>query len=194
MYNENNAYKELSKCIEKEYIENIEKAIYAVLEEVAGFEDCRRSANLQAVLTEEEFKDFEKHGEKLAQMTDKMIELFNDEKYIEAAIEYQAMYTPSDALNSVYQEVVNRIEGEHTMDYINIPYITFINSFGEEELRYDYWETLAVLESEAVWYVSWLDNKNTRRFIPCKSKLDAQRVVMSTKGLGRDNIFNKMSK
>ena len=185
-------YKELGELIEKEYIKNIENAIEDCIKEVQGFEDCRRSANLQAVLTMDEYKDYEDNGLRLTEMVDEMIVLYDECKYLEAVSLYHEMVVTSDKMNEYYEEVVRRIESDEVEQYLNINYLLFINKFGEDELRYDYWETMDVVMSPDVWYISWLDDTNTRRFISCDSKINAMQVVMSEPGLGKDNIFCKM--
>ena len=185
-------YKELGELIEKEYIKNIENAIADCIKEVEGFEDCRRSANLQAVLTMDEYKDYEDSGLRLTEMVDEMIALYDECKYLEAVSLYHEMVVPSDKMNGYYEEVVRRIESDEVDQYLNINYLVFINKFGDSELRFDYWETMDVVMSPNVWYVSWLDSTNTRRFISCGSKIDAMQVAMSEPGLGKNNIYCKM--
>ena len=97
-----------------------------------------------------------------------------------------------DDLDEIIEAISDRLEEEENtseLKHVNVPYIMFITKF-DDEVNFDYYETMAIVESNCTHYISWLDEDGVRRFVAANSKIDAMQMAMA-KGLGRDSVYCK---
>lgn len=184
--------KVLSEGLENEFKEKLDKALDHMVEYHEGYLEVKTSANLQAVIKSEEFQKFDELGHHLYGLIKKALDRYDEKKYYEAALLLIKAASIKDGIDEICRIVSDRLEEEENSNeikHVNIPYIMFITKFNDE-INFDYYETMSVIESDCSHYISWIDKHGVRRFSVANSKIDAMQMALS-KGLGRDSVYCK---
>ena len=184
--------KTLEEALEKEFVEKVEKALETLESYHKEYEVVKTSANLQAVIKFEEYQQFDKLGAYLIGVLDKARDRYEEMKFYESALLLTKASMIKDDLDKIVEAISNRLEEEENsseLKHVNVPYVMFITKF-DDEVNFDYYETMAIVESNCTHYISWLDEDGVRRFTAANSKIDAMQMAMA-KGLGRDSVYCK---
>ena len=184
--------KTLEEALEKEFVEKVEKALQTLENYHKEYEVVKTSANLQAVIKFEEYQQFDKLGAYLIGVLNEAKNRYEEMKFYESALLLTKASMIKDDLDEIIEAISDRREEEDNtseLKHVNVPYIMFITKFADE-VSFDYYETMAIVESNCTHYISWLDEDGVRRFVAANSKIDAMQMAMS-KGLGRDSVYSK---
>lgn len=184
--------KVLSEGLENEFKEKLDKALDNMVAYHEGYLEVKTSANLHAVIKPEEFQKFDELGHHLCGLLGKALDRYDEKKYYEAALLLTKAAFIKDDINAICRVVSDRLEEEENSNeikHVNVPYIMFITKF-DDEVSFNYYETMSVIESDCSHYISWIDEHGVRRFAVANSKIDAMQMAMA-KGLGRDSVYCK---
>ena len=184
--------KALGEALEKEFVEKVEKALQTLENYYKEYEVVKTSANLQAVIKFEEYQQFDKLGAYLNGVLKEAKNRYKEMKFYESALLLTKASMIKDDLDKIVEVISGRLEEEENsseLKHVNVPYIMFITKF-DDEMNFDYYETMTIVESNCTHYISWLDEDGVRRFTAANSKIDAMQMAMA-KGLGRDSVYCK---
>lgn len=184
--------KALGEALEKEFVEKVEKALETLENYHKEYEVIKTSANLQAVIKFEEYQQFDKLGAYLNGVLKEAKNRYKEMKFYESALLLTKASMIKDDLDKIVEVISGRLEEEENsseLKHVNVPYIMFITKF-DDEMNFDYYETMTIVESNCAHYISWLDEDGVRRFAAANSKIDAMQMAMA-KGLGRDSVYCK---
>ena len=184
--------KALGEALEKEFVEKVEKALKTLENYHKEYEVIKTSANLQAVIKFEEYQQFDKLGAYFIGVLNEAKNRYEKMKFYESALLLTKASMIKDDLDKIVEVISGRLEEEENsseLKHVNVPYIMFITKF-DDEMNFDYYETMTIVESNCTHYISWLDEDGVRRFVAANSKIDAMQMAMA-KGLGRDSVYCK---
>ena len=184
--------KTLGEALEREFVEKVEKALQTLENYHKEYEVVKTSANLQAVIKFEEYQQFDKLGAYLNGVLNEAKNRYEEMKFYESALLLTKASMIKDDLDKIVEVISGRLEEEENsseLKHVNVPYIMFITKF-DDEVNFDYYETMTIVESNCTHYISWLDEDGVRRFAAANSKIDAMQMAMA-KGLGRDSVYCK---
>lgn len=184
--------KALEEVLEKEFVEKVEKALQTLENYHKEYEVIKTSASLQAVIKFEEYQQFDRLGVHFIGVLNEAKNRYDEMKFYESALLLAKASMIKDSLDEIVGAISERLEEEENsseLKHVNFPYIMFVAKF-DGEVNFDYYETMAIVESDCTHYISWLDEDGVRRFTAANSKIDAMQMAMA-KGLGRDSVYCK---
>ena len=184
--------KALGEALEREFVDKLERALETLENYYKEYEVVKTSANLQAVIKFEEYQQFDELGVRLSGVLNKAKNRYEEMKFYESALLLTKASMIKDSLDEIVEAISGRLEEEENsseLKHVNVPYIMFITKF-DDEVNFDYYETMTIVESNCTHYISWLDEDGVRRFVAANSKIDAMQMAMA-KGLGRDSVYCK---
>lgn len=166
------------------------------------FQDVEANVNsldavsVQVTFSREEFEEFYELSCKFIEHYNKAIDMMNTcegdvDILLTASVYFATASGLARDLDVMYTTLLDRMEEGKDVEKANFILLDFLTKVGANEYKNNYYEAIEVLDSDCLYFVSWLDDNGVLRHKPFDKELDALEYVTKEPGLGRDNIHSK---